>query len=572
LRIPSWEDWLDSPAVDAASKEELRALTGAKEREDRFYRFLAFGTGGLRGKMGAGNNRMNLYTVRKATAGLASYLNGEGAHAVCIGYDTRNHSQAFAHAAAEVLAAAGIRVYLFRGVRPTPMLSWAVRFHQADAGIVLTASHNPKEYNGYKVYGPDGGQITDRAAACILKRMEEQELFQVPFLPLEQALQEGRVLWMGEETDAPYFEQVKGLVLRRELLAKKAGTLRILYSPLHGAGSLPVRRVLKELGFTQTAVVPEQEQPDGDFPTAPRPNPENREVFALAVERARDFRPDLIFATDPDCDRIGVLSQDENGDYVVLTGNQTGALLTDYLLHTRKELGMLPENAAVVKTIVTTPMANRICAAYGVTVFDVLTGFKYIGELAEGWQKTGEYRFLFGFEESYGYLSGDFVRDKDAVIASALIAEMALWYKEQGLTLYQALEKLFRQYGYFQEKLLSVERPGREGQEEIRQMLSALRAGYPELLKEKPPAAVEDYRQSVRTDCRTGERTPLGLPESDVLKFFFEDGGWLVLRPSGTEPKVKLYLSAVGTSREKAGQALAELERLAAGLLRQKGC
>lgn len=568
MKIPNKEDWQKNPAVDARTKAELSAICSPQEEEDRFYRFLSFGTGGLRGKMGAGNNRINLYTVRRATAGLGAYLKETEKHpSVCIAYDTRNGSQEFAKAAAEVLAAADIEVLFYDGIRPTPMLSWAVRYHKAAAGIVITASHNPREYNGYKVYGADGGQITDHAADSIQKQIERFGLFDLPFLPFSQALKEGKIRYMGEETDAPYYRQVRSLSLRGELLEKKAKELKILYSPLHGTGNLPVRRVLRELGFSQVSVVAQQELPDGNFPTAPRPNPENREVFTLAMEMAQTLQPDLIFATDPDCDRIGVLSQDEKGEYAVLTGNQTGALLTEYILHTHSERGTLPKNAAVIKTIVSSSMAEKICAAYGIPVFDVLTGFKYIGELAESWQKNGDHVFLFGFEESYGYLAGNFVRDKDAVIAAALIAEMALWYKQQGKTLYQALNSLFQKYGWHQEKLISIELPGKEGQEQIERLLAALRRDYGGFFAGKQPVMIEDYQQHTRLVCSTGERIPLQLPASNVLKFFFEEGSWLVLRPSGTEPKIKCYLSVRGSSKKEAEQALSALEKLAARLI-----
>jgi phosphoglucomutase len=449
------------------------------------------------------------------------------------------------------------------------MLSFAVRYMKAAAGIVITASHNPKEYNGYKVYGSDGGQITDLAAKEILACIEKSDYFGgTKVMSLSKALEVGLLKYIGEDVDQHYFERIILLSIRKELIAEKADQLKIIYSPLHGSGNIPVRRILKELGFSNVLAVPEQEKPDGSFPTTPYPNPEDPSVFDFAIKMAETAHPDLIFATDPDCDRLGVLVKDEEGKYSVLTGNQTGVLLCDYIIRSRRELDMMPERPAVIKTIVTTDLAKNICERNGVPIFDVLTGFKYIGELAEKWQNTGGHSFIFGFEESYGYLAGDFVRDKDAVIAAAQIAEMALYYKDKGQTLFQALQSLYAEYGYYAEKLISVEMPGEEGQKHCAEIIADMRANYKDMLNGTSIAVVEDYKKSEKTMINTGEREKIELPRSNVLKFIFDDESWLVLRPSGTEPKVKIYISARGENAQEAESKLYSLEKLARGILK----
>ena len=565
--LKTYQQWLSMIPQDTILHKELISIKGNEpEIQDRFYRDLEFGTGGLRGILGAGTNRMNIYTVSKATQGLADYLNSiSEAPSVCIAYDTRNMSKEFAAAAAEVFCANGVKTCLFEDVRPTPMLSYAVRHKGADAGIVITASHNPKEYNGYKVYDLDGGQITDAMAAEILDKINAVDVFKgvKRVLPGDTEF----LSLMGEEVDAAYYEQVKSLVLRPELLKKKSATLKILYSPLHGSGNVPVRRVLKELGFSQTDIVPEQEKPDGNFPTAPYPNPEEPSVFALAKKLAEKTTPDLIFATDPDCDRIGVLVKDDTGDFSILTGNQVGVLLCDYILSAKKEKGILPKNAAVIKTIVTTHMAAPVCKAYGAELVDTLTGFKYIGEKIGQWEQSGQYSFQFGFEESYGYLAGEFTRDKDAVIAAVLIAEMTLWHKENGRTLYDALEELFKRYGYFEEKLLSFHMPGVDGQEKIASIIAGLRKDYSQYILHDSIAFIEDYKLSLRRDCPTGIETEIEFPKSNVLKFVFKDDFWMVLRPSGTEPKMKAYIGASGLEKRIAQKRLDALEATIAKIL-----
>jgi len=542
--------WLVQEQLPTELKTELISVEHDPEGiNDRFYRSLAFGTGGLRGVIGAGTNRMNVYTVAWATQGLADYLLslGKAETSVCIAYDTRRKSREFAQMAACVLCANGVHSLLFEDVRPTPMLSFAVRHKKADAGIVITASHNPRQYNGYKVYGPDGGQITDDMAGVILQRMNARDVLTgTSIVEWDAAQASGLLCALGEEVDAAYYGNVKRLIMRSDLVKASADTLKILYSPLHGAGNIPVRRVLRELGFSNVSVVPEQEAPDGEFPTTPFPNPEEPEVYALAIEQAKVFKPDLIFATDPDCDRIGVLVEGESGEFEVLSGNQVGALLCDYIISTKRELGQLGENPAIIKTIVTTSLADRIAEKNGVACVDTLTGFKYIGEKIGEWERNGEHTFLLGFEESFGYLAGDFVRDKDAVIAAALIAEMALYHSVNGRTLPQALKGIYETYGYTAEKLISVTHEGEAGQKKIAETMERLRAAGERAFPGENIAAIEDYEASIRRTVGDGREEPIALPKSNVIKYVFEDGCWIAFRPSGTEPKMKVYVGANG--------------------------
>jgi phosphoglucomutase len=563
-----YKRWLEYEGLAPELCAELESIAGDKAAiQDRFWRHLEFGTGGLRGVMGAGTNRMNHLTVARATQGLADYLHDTGGDSVCIAYDTRNRSRAFAQTAAEVLCGNGIRTFLFGDTRPTPMLSFAVRQKQASAGIVITASHNPKEYNGYKVYGFDGGQITDKAAADILAHINAYEApGDVRSLFLEDARASG-LLCDLDDVDEIYYEKVKSVIMRPELLRARAQNLKILYTPLHGSGNIPVRRILRELGFSDVETVPEQELPDGDFPTAPYPNPEDHAVFDLAIKRARETAPDLIFATDPDCDRIGVLARNADGDFFVLNGNQTGALLCEYILSARAENGALCENAAVVKTIVTTELVRAVCEKHGVALVDTLTGFKYIGEKIGEWEQTREHTFIFGFEESYGYLAGDFVRDKDAVIAAALIAEMTLYHKGKGRSLSEALDALYAGYGFTEESLISVRMAGEDGQKRTKAIMKRLRSQRADAIPGEEVAAIEDYMISVRRDARTGAEEAISLPKSDVIKFWLADGSWLALRPSGTEPKIKLYIGATASSKQTAAARLKELERLASKII-----
>ncbi|MDV4150652.1 phospho-sugar mutase [Clostridium sp. AL.422] len=567
-----YNDWLSSSVVDDVMKEELRSIKDEKEIEDRFYKDLDFGTGGLRGVIGAGSNRMNIYTVSKATQGFANYLNGRFENpAVAIAYDSRNMSKEFSKAAALTLCANNIKVYLYEGLRPTPMLSFAVRELKCTGGIVVTASHNPKEYNGYKVYDEFGGQVTDEKADIIISEVNKIDNFDmIKNISEEEAISKNLLVYIGEDIDKLYIDAVKGLTIRKELVKENANDLKVIYTPIHGSGNMPVRRVLKELGYTGVSVVKEQEMPDGNFPTASYPNPEEPAVFKLALEMAKEENPDVIFATDPDCDRIGVVVKDSEGEYRVLTGNQTGLLLTQYILDALKEENRLPENGVVIKTIVTTDGAKNIAEAYNIELMEVLTGFKYIGEKMQGFEENKDKTYLFGFEESYGYLAGDFVRDKDAVIASMLIAEMTLYYKEKGKSLYDGLIELYDKYGYFKETLVSFELKGKEGAEKIVKCIDSLRN---EKLVEVNGVKINtkyDYKLSVEEDLINGGKKDINLPKSNVLKFVLENGSWFVVRPSGTEPKMKAYVAVQGSGLNDAEEQLESFKSEVVKLINEK--
>ena len=557
-----YESWLNSNIISEEIKEELRNIKDDKEIEDRFYKDLEFGTGGLRGIIGAGTNRMNIYTVSQATQGFANYLNENFQDPkVAIAYDSRNMSKEFAKAAALTLCANGVKVFLYESLRPTPVLSFTVRHLNCEGGIVITASHNPSMYNGYKVYDEFGGQVTDLKANKIITAVSEVKNFEsIKTITEGEATEKGLLNYIGEDVDKAYIEKVKGLTIRKELVKNDAKDLKIIYTPIHGSGNIPVRRVLKELGYENVKVVKEQELPNGDFPTAPYPNPEMAQVFELALDMAKNEAPDIIFGTDPDCDRIGVVVNLGNGEYKVLTGNQTGLLLTDYILGSLKETGKLPDNGVVIKTIVTTEGARKIAEGYGVEIMDVLTGFKYIGEKIQQFNTTGDKKYIFGFEESYGYLAGEFVRDKDAVIASMLIAEMTLYYKNKGMSLYEALIKLYERIGFFKEELVSLELKGKEGAEKISACIDSLRH---EALTEVDGVKVKtklDYKLKVEENLLTSEKKDINLPTSNVLKYILEDGSYFVVRPSGTEPKMKVYLAVRGNSLENAESEIARFK------------
>jgi len=540
-----YRQWISDPTIDEETRSELKSLENRPEEiEDRFYRELTFGTGGLRGVIGAGTNRMNRYTVGKATQGLAGYvkrLAGEGVvPSVVIAHDSRRCSPEFALEAALVLAGNGVRAYVFESLRPTPELSFAVRHLKANAGIVITASHNPPEYNGYKVYGPHGGQLVPHEADEVIAEIARVPSFsEIRRLSRTEAEQQGLLVWIGQEVDDAYIDAVVSVSQRPDAITAAGSELKIIYTPLHGTGYMPVVRALERAGFRNVRIVEEQARPDGNFPTVKSPNPEEREAFTLALEIAKREGADLIIGTDPDADRMGAVVADPDGQYVVLTGNQSGAIMIEYLLSGLRERGELPANGAVIKTIVTSEMGAEIARSYGAEVLDTLTGFKYIGELITKFERTGDRAFLFGYEESYGYLAGTYARDKDAIVASLLIAEAAAYYKSQGKTLYEVLLELYEKYGYYLERLESRTLKGKDGLERIGQIMDRFRHVPPQTVAGVRVKQVKDYLPGIE-----------GLPAENVLKFYLEDGSWFCLRPSGTEPKIKIYFAVRGTSLE----------------------
>ncbi|MBQ6514982.1 MAG: phospho-sugar mutase [Clostridia bacterium] len=554
----NYEQWLKDFAGDAETVAELESIRNdEKEVEDRFYTELSFGTAGMRGVLGAGMNRMNKYNVRRATKGLAGYLNENPENAkrgVVIGYDSRNYSAEFAKDTALTLCAEGVPAFLFDALRPVPLLSYAVRHLNAAAGIVITASHNPPQYNGYKVYGEDGAQVGPETAEGITKVIRATKYTDCVLMDEQEAIAKGLLKIIGDkEVDDDYMVEEKTLVVQPEMLARVGKKLSIVYTPLHGSGNVPVRRVLKELGIEKLAVVTEQEKPDGNFSTLTcAPNPENPEAFTLAFQLAEKVGATVIFATDPDCDRLGVAVKDGKGEWHLLTGNQIGCVLLHYILSTKKRLGTLPANAAACKSIVSTSLANRICDSYGVKMYEVLTGFKFIGEKIQQFQDTGAHTFQFGFEESYGFLSSTFVRDKDGVNASLLVTEVAAACEEEGITLYDRMEQIFQEYGYFVEKVVSTTLPGKDGLTKMKEIMAGLRENPPAEIGGMKVTAVRDYLKGVRTEG--GKSEPTGLPASDVLYFELEGGCWVCVRPSGTEPKIKLYVNTNAKDKAEAGR------------------
>lgn len=556
--------WLVSDAFDEETKKELQAIDGDdKEIKERFYKDLEFGTGGLRGIIGAGTNRMNKYTVGKATQGLANYIlknNPDGAKmGVAIAYDSRNMSPEFAERSALVLNANGIKAYVFDELRPTPELSYAVRALGCTAGIVVTASHNPPEYNGYKVYWADGAQVVYPKDKGIIGEVNAISDFSlIKTMDRKEAEEKGLFNVIGKEIDDGFINAIKAQAVRPEEI-KKAEDMVIVYTPLHGTGNKPVRRVLSEVGFKNVYVVPEQEKPDKNFSTVGYPNPEDPKAFTLAIELAKEKNAEIIVGTDPDADRIGVVIRDEKGNYDILTGNMTGALLTEYVLNGRKEKGLLPENAAVIKTIVTTEMVRAIAESYNAELIEVLTGFKFIGEKIKQFEEDHSHTFVFGFEESYGCLSGTYARDKDAVGAAMLVCEMAAYYKNRGMTLHDALEELYKKYGFYKEGVKSVTLKGIDGAEKIGKIMAYLRENTPEGFGGNKVITVKDYKSGVFTDVATGNKSESPLPASDVLYYNLEDRAWLCVRPSGTEPKIKFYM---GVKAESSADALAKVEAM----------
>lgn len=558
--------WLQNAYFDQETRDELYKIKDDnKEIEERFYKDLEFGTGGLRGIIGAGTNRMNKYTVRKASQGLANYIGKRGKEykgkGIVIAYDSRNKSPEFALEAAKVFAGNGIKAYLFDELRPTPELSFAVRHLNAAAGIVVTASHNPKEYNGYKVYGEDGGQLPLEDSNIVLDEINKlEDITKVNFAEKEDAEREGLLIIIGKEIDDVYISKTKTVSINSELVRKMGDTFKIIYTPIHGTGNKPVRRILSEIGFKQVMVVKEQELPDPSFPTVKSPNPEEKSAFAIAIDMAKKEDVDLIIGTDPDCDRVGVVVRDIHGEYVVLTGNQTGCLLLEYILSQKKAKGELPSNGFVVKTIVTTELARTIAEHYGIELVEVLTGFKFIGEKIKSMDEFGDKKYLFGFEESYGYLAGTFARDKDGVVASMMIAEMAAFYKSRGMSLYEGLQEVFKKYGYSIEGITSFTIEGKEGIERIKGTMTRLREERHAKFGNAEVKAIKDYFAGERLDLSAGNKEKLTLPESDVLYYEMKDGSWFCVRPSGTEPKIKIYYGVSGSTREEADKKLEELK------------
>lgn len=559
-----YQEWLENPYFDEATKAELRGIADDEnEIKERFYADLEFGTAGLRGVIGAGTNRMNVYTVRKATQGLANYIVkvGQQSKGVAIAYDSRRMSPEFADEAALCLAANGIKAYVFESLRPTPELSYAVRKLGCIAGINITASHNPPEYNGYKVYWEDGAQITPPHDSGIMAEVKAvTDYASVKTMDKEAAKSAGLYEVIGKEIDDAYIEELKSQVIHWDAIKEAQKDIKIVYSPLHGTGNIPARRVLKELGFENVYVVKEQELPDGNFPTVSYPNPEAKEAFELGLKLAKEIDADLVLATDPDADRLGVYVKDtKSGEYISLTGNMSGCLLADYEIGQRKELKGLPEDGALIKTIVTTNMADAIAKAYGIRLIEVLTGFKFIGQQILGFEQSGKGTYLFGFEESYGCLIGTHARDKDAIVATMALAEAAAYYKTKGKTLWDAMVDMYEKYGYYKDDIKSITLKGIEGLAKIQEILETLRKNPPAQIGDYKVVSARDYKKDTIQNLETGEITPTGLPNSNVLYYDLTDDAWLCVRPSGTEPKVKFYYGVKGNSLEDADQKSAAL-------------
>ncbi len=556
--------WVSDPYFDEDTKKELLSIKDdANEINERFYKNLEFGTGGLRGIIGAGTNRMNVYTVRKATQGLANYILKQGTadKGVAIAYDSRRMSPEFADVAALCLNANGIKAYVFDSLRPTPELSFALRTKGCTAGIVVTASHNPPEYNGYKVYWEDGAQVTAPRDTDIINEVNAvTDYAEVKTMSLEEAKAKGLYIVIGKEIDDLYMEELKKQIIHPEIIKEVAGDIKIVYSPFHGTGNIPVRRILKELGFKNVYVVPEQELPDPDFTTLEYPNPEDPKAFKLALELARKVGADVVLATDPDADRLGIYSYDtESKDYVPFTGNMSGMLIAEYILRERTALKIMPKNPALVKTIVTTNLAEPIANKFGVEIIEVLTGFKYIGEQIKLFEQNHNKNYVFGLEESYGCLAGTHARDKDAVVAVMCLCEVAAWCKKNGITLWDQMLKIYKEFGYFKEDLYTITLKGMDGSNQIREIMTKLRNNPPTSFGAWKVLRVRDYDNDTIKDLTDGSVKPTGLPKSNVLYFDLTDDAWCCARPSGTEPKIKFYMGVKGTDLEDAKQKVAEL-------------
>lgn len=556
-----YNSWVENPYFDEKTREELIALKdNEKEIEDRFYKELEFGTAGLRGVIGAGSNRMNKYTVGRATQGLANFILKEGTQekGVAISYDSRHMSKEFSEEAALCLNANGIKTYIFDELRPVPELSFTVRQLKCTAGIMITASHNPPEYNGYKVYWDDGAQIIPPKDKQIIDEVNKTEFSQIKKMNKEDAIKAGLYIEIGKEIDDKFVNTLKSLVLNPEVIKKVQDDIKIVYTPLHGAGNVPVQRVLKELGFTHVFVVPEQEKPDGDFPTVSYPNPEDKNAFKLALELAKRVNADVVLATDPDSDRLGVYSKDDNGEYIAYTGNMSALLIAEYELSQKKEKGMLPDNGAFITTIVSSDMAKAIAKAYGLKVFETLTGFKWIGEKIRQFEEQHTYSYQFGFEESYGCLISPHARDKDGISAVMALCEATAYYKSKGITLWQQMLNIYKKYGFYKEGQISIVLKGADGAEQIKAKMEKMRANPPKSLAGHKVIEARDYKEHTIVK-ENGERSETDLPTSNVLYYDLTDNAWCCVRPSGTEPKIKFYMGVRGESMEDADKRLEEL-------------
>ena len=560
----SYQTWLDFADLPDYLREELVAMD-EKTKEDAFYTNLEFGTAGMRGYIGAGTNRINVFVVRQATEGLAKLVESKGEEAkkrgVAIAYDSRHFSPEFAFESAQVLAAHGIKSYVFESLRPTPELSFAVRHYNAIAGIMVTASHNPKEFNGYKVYGEDGGQMPPADAAALTDYIRDIENpFAVELADLKASKENGLITVLGEETDVKYLEELKDLSINPELIAEYGKDMKIVYTPLHGTGEMLARRALAQAGFESVQVVEAQATPDPDFSTVASPNPESQAAFALAEELGREVDADVLLATDPDADRVGVEVRQADGSYWNLSGNQIGAIIAKYILEANKQAGTLPANAALAKSIVSTELVTKIAESYGATMFNVLTGFKFIAEKIQEFEEKHNYTFMFGFEESFGYLIKPFVRDKDAIQAVLIVAEIAAYYRSRGMTLADGIDEIFKEYGYFAEKTISVTLSGKDGAEQIKAIMAKFRDNSPQQFNATDIAVFEDFALQTKTD-KDGNVEKLTTPPSDVLKYTLADDSWFAVRPSGTEPKIKFYIATVGETLAEAEEKIANIEK-----------
>ena len=558
-----YKKWTEDAYFDEATRKELLALTDETEIEDRFYKELEFGTGGLRGVIGAGTNRMNIYTVRKATQGLANYIkkHGDPKRGVAISFDCRRFSPEFADETARCLAANGIKAYVFKELRPTPELSYALRKLNCVAGVMITASHNPPEYNGYKAYWEDGAQVTPPHDTGIINEVKAiTDYAEVKTMSKEDAMAQGLYEVIGEEIDDTYMVELKKQIIHPELIKEMAKDISVVYTPFHGTGNIPVRRVLKELGFENVYVVPEQELPDPDFTTLDYPNPEDPKAFELALKLAKEKNADIVMATDPDADRLGVYAKNsKTGEYEAFTGNMSGMLIAEYILRERKASGSMPVNPALVTTIVTTNLAHVLCKAYDIKCIEVLTGFKYIGEQIKLFEETGSNNYVFGLEESYGCLVGTHARDKDAIVAVMMLCEVAAWCKKNGMTISDQMLKIYEEYGFFKETQYAITMKGIDGSKEIAALMDKFRNNTPSKFGHWDVVSFRDYENNTIKDLKTGEVKETGLPKSNVLYFDLTDDAWCCARPSGTEPKIKFYMGVKGTNLEDAQAKVEEL-------------